>query len=143
VAKKQLQSLFSKKSDLSLIKSEPVQVNCHEDALKLFPEAAAIIDQRGTLLYLNPQAEKLLGRQLRSVLGRQYESVFQFLSSHTKRPFQDLVGIATSDATAEYVIALAAGEAFASEISTSARRDSIDIGIPPNEDIASRMKLLS
>lgn len=99
VAKKQLQSLFSKKSDISLTKPEPVQVNCHEDALKLIPEAAAIIDQRGTLLYLNPQAEKLLGRQLRSVLGRQYESVFQFLSSHTKRPFQDLVGIATSNAS--------------------------------------------
>ena len=96
VPKKHLQSLFSKskkviQSDLPEIIEKPNNKNCHEDAYKLIPKAIVIINSSLKILYLNPYAEKFIGSKLRSVMGRNYDSVFLLLGANTKRPLQNFL----------------------------------------------------
>ncbi len=77
-------------------KAEESLHNCQENAYKLLPEPIAILNIDNKIVYLNPEAENMLGCKLRRVMGRDYTEVFTLLNSNTGRVLQ---GILNGDAT--------------------------------------------
>ncbi len=68
----------------------------HEDAYKLLPESIIILNADNKIIYLNPEAENMLGCKLRRVMGREYSDVFTLLNPNTRRVLQGVLGGDTS-----------------------------------------------
>lgn len=62
----------------------------NQDTLKLIPQAIVIISKQ-RIVYMNPPAEKLVGCQLRSAMGRDCSEVFSLLHEKTGRKIQNVL----------------------------------------------------
>ncbi len=65
--------------------------NCYENAYRFFPETILIFNSQFKIIYMNLEAEKVLGCKLRSFMGRDYRNIFSLKSLKTKRDLQDVV----------------------------------------------------
>jgi len=63
---------------------------CYDKAYKFLPEVVLIINSQYKITYLNLVAEKMLGRQLRSVMGKDYRKVISLKNLKTQRKLHDI-----------------------------------------------------
>lgn len=62
--------------------------NCYEDAYRLIPDGVIVLNSEGSIVYINPAAEKMLNCRLRSVMGQSYKVIFGFFHLKTGRILQ-------------------------------------------------------
>lgn len=80
--------LWRIKDQLHLAESFKPQEGCYEEAYKLLPDGVMVLNADNNFMYINPAAEKMLGRRLRSLMGRSYKEAFGLLHQKTGRTLQ-------------------------------------------------------
>jgi len=105
-------SLFkSFKSWSASFRAEDV-VLCMQKSLSIVRDAVILLDEKGTILFLNKNAEELLRCEQRSVLGKRFFSLFTVNDDKTRRPVRNLLENIHSPISADYVLVGSEHELF-------------------------------
>ena len=80
--------LWRIKDQLRVTETLQPQESCYEEAYKLIPDGVLVLNSDNKFMYINPAAEKMLGRRLRSLMGRSYKDAFSLLHLRTERTLQ-------------------------------------------------------
>jgi len=92
---------------------------CMQRALSVVRDAVVLVDGRGTIQFLNQNAENLLKCKQRSVLGKNFFSLYSLLDSKTQRPVENMLAGVQAPFAEDYLLVVSQYQELSTNIQIS------------------------
>ncbi len=89
---------------------------CMQKSLSVVRDAVVLVDERGSIQFLNQNAEYLLNCKQRSVLGKSFWVLYPLLDSKTQRPIENILQDVQSPVADDYLLVISEHQELSTNI---------------------------
>ncbi len=109
-------SLFESIKNIGSSNSAEQFTLCMQKSLSVVRDAVVLVDDRGTIQFLNKNAEHLLNCKRRSVLGKNFWLLYPLLDNKTQRPIENILNGVTSPVSDDYLLTVSENQELSTNI---------------------------